>query len=148
MEQARSTEEQSEAALWITAMITLQHGKVHGTGHCSGRCRVHCMAGERNAREVQQVAYCVCEEEMALVAGELYRFQAGHVGNKVNQERTLQTRLVACPGVKNRRKVEESVMPVVLTDRLMLDIVLDLVVSAKNFYRFPFLVSWSCSLQT
>lgn len=39
-------------------------------------------------------------------------------------------------------------MPVVLTDRLMLDIILDLVVSAKNFYRFPSLVSWSCSLQT
>lgn len=120
MEQARSTEEQSEAALWITAMITLQHDKVHGTGHpagqCSGRCRVHCVAGERNAREVCQVAYCVCEDGMTLAARELYRCQAGHVGNKVNQERTLQTRLVACPGVKNRRKVEESVMPVVLTD--------------------------------
>lgn len=65
---------------------------------------------------LQQVAYCVCEEGMALAAGELYRCQAGHVGSKVHQERTLQTRLVACPGVKNRRKMEESVMPVVLTD--------------------------------
>lgn len=85
---------------------------------------------------------------MAAVVAELYRCQAGRVGNKVHQERTLQTRLVACSGVKTRRKMEESIMPVVLTDLLILDIVLDLVVCAKNFYHFPFLVSWSCSLQT
>lgn len=129
MEQACSTEEQSEAALWITAMITLQLGKTdawQGSWYQApcrpvlrkvqstlyGR-RKKCQGGVSGC---SRVAYCVCEEGMALAAGELYRCQAGHVGSKVHQERTLQTRLVACPGVKNRRKMEESVMPVVLTD--------------------------------